>query len=121
MKRMLNGTVLPSGPALALLVLGVLVWPVAGAHAQGVTTGSITGIVVDAQKLPVPGVTVTALHEPSGTTYETVTHGDGRFSIPGMRVGGPYTVTASLSGLPAAGDQGRHRQPRHRHRSRADA
>ena len=99
MKRMLNGTVLPSGPALALLVLGVLFWPVAGAHAQGVTTSSITGIVVDAQKLPVPGVTVLAVHEPSGTTYETVSLGDGRFSIPGMRVGGPYTVTASLSGF----------------------
>ena len=43
---------------------------------------------------PVPGATVIAVHAPSGTTYEAVTQGDGRFLIPGMRVGGPYKVTA---------------------------
>ena len=37
------------------------------AYAQGVTTGSISGIVKDAQGLAVPGATVVAVHEPSGT------------------------------------------------------
>lgn len=69
------------------------------AHAQGVTTGSITGVVVDAQKQAVPGATVVAVHEPSGTRYEATTRADGRFSLPGMRVGGPYSVTASLTGF----------------------
>jgi hypothetical protein len=64
-----------------------------------VTTGSIAGIVTDAQGAFVPGATVVALHQPSGTTYEGVTQADGRFSIPGMRVGGPYKVTASLTGF----------------------
>ena len=63
------------------------------------TTGAINGIVKDAQGLAVPGSTVIALHEPSGSTYEAVTREDGRFSIPGMRVGGPYTVTAKLEGF----------------------
>ena len=36
---------------------------------------------------------------PSGTTYEAVTREDGRFTIPGVRVGGPYTVTAELAGF----------------------
>ena len=39
------------------------------------------------------------MHEPSGTRYEATTRADGRFSLPGMRVGGPYTVTATLSGF----------------------
>ena len=86
----------------ALLALCLLVLPVAIAHAQGVTTGSITGVVVDAQNSAVPGATVVAVHEPSGTRYEATTRTDGHFSIPGMRVGGPYTVTATLSGFQAA-------------------
>jgi hypothetical protein len=84
---------------LGLLVAFALFWAPPGAFAQGVTTGSIAGIVKDAQGLAVPGSTVVAVHEPSGTTYEAVTREDGRFSIPGMRVGGPYTVTASLEGF----------------------
>ena len=63
------------------------------------TTGSITGTVLDPQKAPVPGASVLAVHEPSGTRYEATTRADGRFSLPGMRVGGPYTVTATLSGF----------------------
>src|SRR5260370_20324495 len=72
----------------------------AGAWApQVVTPAAVNGIVKDAQGAVMPGVTVTAVHQPSGTSYEAVTQGDGRFFIPGMRVGGPYTVTASLAGF----------------------
>ena len=72
--------------------------PAAPAYAQ-VTTSNITGVVLDAQQRPVPGATVTAVHDPSGTTYTATTNTDGRFMIPGMRVGGPYRVTAALSGF----------------------
>jgi outer membrane receptor protein involved in Fe transport len=82
---------------LALLALCALLWPIGHASAQGVTTGSITGVVFDAQKAPVPGASVVAVHEPSGTRYEAATRADGRFSLPGMRVGGPYSVTATLT------------------------
>ena len=68
------------------------------AYAQGVTTGALSGIVVDPQQQPVTGASVIAIHEPSGTTYEGVTRGDGRFSMPGMRVGGPYAVTVAFTG-----------------------
>src|SRR5206468_640363 len=80
----------------ALLALAISAGPLA---AQGVTTASITGLVKDASGGVIPGATVTAVHVPSGTSYEAVTQGDGRFTIPGMRVGGPYTVTAQLSGF----------------------
>src|SRR5215467_4436051 len=72
------------------------------AHGQGVTTGSIAGVVADAQGAVVPGATVTAVHQPSGTSYEAVTQADGRFVIPGLRVGGPYSVSATLSGFSTA-------------------
>lgn len=84
---------------LVLLVLGGLVSGGGAAYAQGVTTGAITGVVNDAQAAVLPGVTVTAVHVPSGTTYEAVSQGDGRYFIPGMRVGGPYKITAALSGF----------------------
>ena len=83
---------------LAILAACALVVP-AALHAQGVTTSGITGVVRDAQDLPVPGASVVAVHEPSGTRYETTTRSDGGFDIPGMRVGGPYTVTVELPGF----------------------
>src|SRR5215831_10096384 len=83
----------------ALLAAASLVLPAAHAAAQGVTTGSITGTVVDAQGATVPGASVVAVHEPSGTRYEATTRIDGHYSLPGMRIGGPYTVTATLAGF----------------------
>ncbi len=83
---------------LAFVAFCAIVWPAHLAHAQGVTTGALSGIVVDQQQQPVAGATVIAIHESSGTTYEGVTRGDGRFSIPGMRVGGPYSVTVAYAG-----------------------
>jgi hypothetical protein len=85
--------------ALALLLCCAALAPVARANAQGVTTGAVTGTVRDPQGQVVPGASVTAVHEPSGTTYEGFTQTDGRFFIAGMRVGGPYKITASLPGF----------------------
>ena len=63
-----------------------------------VTTSGISGKVVSADD-DVIGATVTATHKPSGTVYRAVTNIDGRFSIQGMRVGGPYTVEISYIGM----------------------
>jgi Carboxypeptidase regulatory-like domain len=93
MKRLLNATTWLGG-TLLLCLLAVLANPVTSA-AQGVTTGSLTGVVKDAQEKPVAGATVLALHVPSGTTYESTTRPDGRYSIPNMRIGGPYSVTVA--------------------------
>ncbi len=82
-----------------LLALCLLLWPAAHAFAQGVTTSAMGGTVKDSQGLGVPGAVVTAVHEPSGTQYEAVTQADGRYSILGMRVGGPYTIQATLEGF----------------------
>ena len=67
--------------------------------AQGVTTGSLQGRVTAKESgAPMTGVRVRALHMPSGTAYQGLTRLDGRFGIPGMRVGGPYTITATTIG-----------------------
>lgn len=68
--------------------------PVLDAQGQGVTTGSITGIVTATNGQPVVGGTVSAVHLPSQTLYRATTRSDGKFTIPGMRVGGPYRVSA---------------------------
>ena len=71
------------------------------AQAQ-VTTGSMAGKVTDVQQAPVAGASVIAIHLESGTSYETITRADGKFSIINMRVGGPYSVTVAFSGSGAA-------------------
>lgn len=62
-----------------------------------VTTASMSGKVVTGRE-PVIGATVVAIHEPSGTRYGAVTNEDGRYSIDGMRTGGPYNVRFSYVG-----------------------
>ena len=78
--------------ALALMLTSTLM-------AQ-ITTSSMSGLVTmgDANGETVIGATVQAVHEPSGTRYAAVTNVDGRFSIQGMRTGGPYAVTVSYIG-----------------------
>ena len=49
-----------------------------------------------------PGVAVEALHVPTGTRYTAVTAANGRYNILNVRVGGPYTVTAQISGFRAS-------------------
>ena len=65
-----------------------------------ITTSSMAGKVTidDANGEEVIGATVVAVHTPSGTRYTSVTNVSGRFSIQGMRTGGPYEVTVSYIG-----------------------
>ena len=67
-----------------------------------VTTSSLAGVVVDQNGEPVIGAAVLALHEPSGTVYGAVTNADGRYTIQGMRTGGPYKVDFTCLGYQEA-------------------
>lgn len=78
----------------------------AALHAQGVTSSVLNGTVLDANGVPLSGASVIAVHEPSATRYGAVTRADGRFIIPGMRVGGPYRVTVSLIGYADQAQEG---------------
>ena len=81
---------------LFLLIVAVLTLA-ASAVAQ-VTTSGITGIV-KADGEEAIGATVTAKHLPSGAIYRGVTNIDGRYTITGMRAGGPYEVEVSYIGF----------------------
>jgi hypothetical protein len=67
--------------------------------AQGVTTGSFSGKVVDVDGNAVAGADVVILLVPTGTKYVTLTRADGQFKVPAVKVGGPYTVTVSFEGF----------------------
>lgn len=90
-----------SGSAISIFVLAVcatfFVAPFAGAQ---VTSGSISGTVATAQdKSALPGVTVEAVHLPTGTRYTAISGSNGYYQIPNVRVGGPYRITAALEGF----------------------
>lgn len=87
------------------IVLAVVALLVAGTwapltSAQSMTTGRLSGrIVSEADGAALPGAQVEAVHLPTGTRYDALTRNDGRFDILNVRVGGPYTVTARMSGF----------------------
>ncbi len=64
-----------------------------------VTTASVSGRVTDKNGAPLSGVAIEATHEPSGTRYNAVTNDSGFYTIPLMRVGGPYKIIANGSGF----------------------
>ena len=82
------------GAFFALLMM----LPVSGVFAQGSTTAALAGTVVDEKGQGLPGASVIAIHEPTGSRYGGSTRADGRYNIVNMRVGGPYKVTVSFVG-----------------------
>jgi hypothetical protein len=77
---------------LILLLPGMLL-------AQGVTTGTFKGKVVDIDGNPVMAAQVTIVHMPTNTSYAVFTRTDGKYANPNVRVGGPYTITVSFEGF----------------------
>src|SRR5262245_28247852 len=78
----------------AIVVL--LMWPAAGYAQEAVVSGSVT----DATGAVLPGVSITALNEASGNTFQSVTDERGDFRVP-VRIG-TYKITAELSGFATA-------------------
>ena len=68
-------------------------------HAQGITSGTISGRVLDENKEPLVGATIQAQHAPSGTTYRTVSRQNGFFTLANVRVGGPYILRVRFVGF----------------------
>ena len=62
------------------------------------TTSEIQGRVTDG-KSSVASAVVTVIHQPTGSKYVTLTRKDGRYNIPGLRVGGPYLIITKFVGF----------------------
>jgi hypothetical protein len=77
-------------------VIAILACPAAFAQE---TTSSLSGFVIGADGRPVPGASIAIVHLPTGTSETTTTNASGAFTATGLRVGGPYRVTAQAPGL----------------------
>ena len=89
--------------SLRRLILAAAFLCLASSHAfaQGSTTSSISGTVVDTGGGVIPGATVVAKNIATGTTTTAVSNTTGTFSIPALEPG-TYTLTVSLSGFKTA-------------------
>ena len=88
-----------SGRRLSVILLAVfaLALTASSAGAQ-ILYGSVTGNVKDAQGAAVPGATVTVVNKETNLTRDTVTTGDGTFTLNNV-LPGPYDVKVSLTGF----------------------
>jgi carboxypeptidase family protein len=87
------------GFPLAFAAVAVLLSSSEPAFSQE-TAGGLQGLVeIKSDKSPLPGVSVEAVHVPTGTRYMAVTTATGQFNILNVRAGGPYEVTAKISGF----------------------
>ena len=78
------------------LLVALMAFIFSTAMAQ-ITTSSVSGKIT-ANGEDVIGATIKAVHQPSGTVYRAVTNMDGRYSIQGMRPGGPYVLEVTYVG-----------------------
>ena len=83
---------------LGLLFCGVVLAIPKVLAGQGVTTAALNGLVTSEQGPALPQANVVAEHLPSGTQYRAVVRTGGAYTIPDMRVGGPYRVTVTFVG-----------------------
>ena len=66
------------------------------------TSSALSGRVTDATGKPVAGAAVEIVHVPSNTTRTDTTDDQGRYTAQGLRVGGPFKITATKSGFESA-------------------
>ncbi len=63
-----------------------------------ITSSNLSGVVKDQKGETMIGANVHAVHQPTGTEYNTITNLSGVYTLPQVRVGGPYTVHVSYLG-----------------------
>lgn len=85
--------------ATALLAIASLA--PAAARGQGVTSGGIGGTITDANGAPVENAQVQVIHRGTGFTTGNFSRENGRYTVLGLEVGGPYSVIVRRIGYQA--------------------
>ncbi|GGE55345.1 cell envelope biogenesis protein OmpA [Pedobacter psychrotolerans] len=83
---------------LLIAVMLFLCYATNSAMAQ-TTQASISGIVTDDQKKPIPGVSIQIKNNSTGFTTRTSTNAQGEYTFKELPLGGPYTVKAVYVGF----------------------
>lgn len=84
---------------ITIVSLIALFFMTAASFAQGVTTSSISGRVLDNTENPLPGANIVATHVPTGSVYGAVTDFDGFYRLTNLKPGGPYNITITYVGF----------------------
>ncbi len=82
--------------ALGLVSSAILA---ADAHAQGVTTGAISGFVTEGSGAGIEGAQISITNATTGYTQRTMSRDGGRFNLTNLEVGGPYTLDVRRIGF----------------------
>jgi outer membrane receptor for ferrienterochelin and colicin len=82
--------------ALGLVLAAVVA---TDARAQGVTTGGVSGFVTDSAGNPLENVQIAITNRTTGYTVRATSRDGGRYSLPSLEVGGPYTLEARRIGF----------------------
>ncbi len=82
---------------LLVVIINFIMIPSLMVKAQ-ITTSSMNGVVYGSKGETLPGATVVAIHQPTGSKFGTTTDANGNFRISNMNIGGPYNITVTFVG-----------------------
>src|ERR1051326_2122911 len=80
---------------ITLLLLTTLLTVLTTTVFSQVTTATLTGVVKNKKNESLSNATVNVQFAEAGLQLSVLARADGRFTIPNLRVGGPYKITAS--------------------------
>ncbi len=84
------------------IMMSLLSFMVALTSFGQITTSTLSGVVKNEKGETLAGATVHAVHQPSGSEYRTSSTKSGLYTIPAVRVGGPYIIHVSYVGYKMA-------------------
>lgn len=82
-------SLMKSSSVICAIIATALAAPLASGQ---ITSGSLGGVVVDAEGKSVPNAAITVTFTPTGLALSTRSREDGRFAVTNLRPGGPYMV-----------------------------
>jgi hypothetical protein len=84
---------------VVVAALCVTLTPLVAARAQGVTTGAVSGRVIDESGAAIVGASISVVNTATGAASRVTAARDGRYLVQGLEVGGPYSITVRHPGF----------------------